>query len=562
MKSICLVLLICLITSCSKTIEIDRDFKILFKVNGVERTVYDFESSYVTHLISTGKNDSRNERETFLTEMIDEILLAQSAIDKGFTSHLKYQAAIEYQQRKSMIDTYFVDMMEDKIEPLTDDEIRLAYAKKQRTVYIRQLYSKDQKDLELAYDSLNSGKNFIDVANTFYETEEYDSSAGYLGPISYFGVDDVVAEAAYSTNQGQFTKPIRSRLGYHIIYVDHITYPAILAEDEYLYRKQGIASQMRLRKQRLVSNDYIFDLMSGLDVQTDNTNLRLLREVIANIEDAELIRQPNKSESPELLWTDERVEQLSNLFDRNAILATYKTDQGIQVFTFGEYLSWLPYLSFQESKIRLGASVGRGMRNQVLYEMASFEDYHNDSSVKKKVEMRSYEILSDLYQYSITMDALLDTSQVEVPETFKSRLISSRNLLLKASYWKIPMSNFEKTKQLKEQIVSGTLPSSIQGFTEIINSTIDINEYDYDLVKKSNLKQPIIAYSDEQGWILLQVDEREIIEISSETNYDDLQKSFKVFDSIRKELDYLRSEANIEVDRNLFEEISKIWALS
>ena len=123
-------------------------------------------------------------------------------------------------------------------------------------------------------------------------------------------------------------------------------------------------------------------------------------------------------------------------------------------------------------------------------------------------------------------------------------------------------SNFEKIKQLKEQIVSGTLPSSIQGFTEIINSTIDINEYDYDLVKKSNLKQPIIAYSDEQGWILLQVDEREIIEISSVTNYDDLQKSFKVFDSIRKELDYLRSEANIEVDRSLFEEISKIWALS
>ena len=112
-----------------------------------------------------------------------------------------------------------------------------------------------------------------------------------------------------------------------------------------------------------------------------------------------------------------------------------------------------------------------------------------------------------------------------------------------------------------------TSNTAVPTVTAIVNTGasvkfVDINEYDYDLVKKSNLKQPIIAYSDEQGWILLQVDEREIIEISSETNYDDLQKSFKVFDSIRKELDYLRSEANIEVDRNLFEEISKIWALS
>ena len=35
-----------------------------------------------------------------------------------------------------MIDSYFVDEMDEKLEPLTDDEIRLAYAKKQRTVYV------------------------------------------------------------------------------------------------------------------------------------------------------------------------------------------------------------------------------------------------------------------------------------------------------------------------------------------------------------------------------------------------------------------------------------------
>lgn len=88
--------------------------------------------------------------------MIDEILLAESATTKGLTEHPTYQAAVAYQQRKSMIDTYFVDAMEEEIEPLTDDEIRLAFAKRQRKVYVRQLYSKDPSEIEQAHEALES----------------------------------------------------------------------------------------------------------------------------------------------------------------------------------------------------------------------------------------------------------------------------------------------------------------------------------------------------------------------------------------------------------------------
>ena len=42
----------------------------------------------------------------------------------------------------------------------------------------------------------------------FIKQKTYDSLAGYIGPISYFGVDDAFAEAAYSTNLNEFSKPI------------------------------------------------------------------------------------------------------------------------------------------------------------------------------------------------------------------------------------------------------------------------------------------------------------------------------------------------------------------
>ena len=562
MKLKSLLVLSWLILGCTEPSYIDRDFLVLFSVDGVERTVYDFESSYVAHLISTGKNDSNNEREVHLAKMIDDILLANSAINKGLKNHPIYQAAVDYQKRKSMIDNYFVDEMDEKLEPLTDDEIRLAYAKKQRTVYVRHLYSKNKDEIQQAYDSLESDINFVDLANKFYKTLDYDSSAGYLGPVNYFGVDDVFAEAAYSTNEGEYSKPIRTRLGYHIIFVDHITFPAILAEDEYQYRKQGIESQLRLRKQQLISNDYIYELMSELDVQTNTQNLIELREIISNLDNNSIVQETVNPENSEVIWTDNRIKKLTNSFDGNAVLTTYELDGQLQVFSFGEYLNWLPYLSFQESKLRLGASVGRGLRNQVLYELAQKRNYDEDDRVKQKVDKRAVEILSELNQYQMSIQAIKDTTFLIVPESFRDRLISSKNLLLQAEYWKIPVSSMEEAMSVKNKIEQGSSPIVYPGYQRVDFSSIDNSESDYDLVRKSLIETPIIASSSQTGWMVIQVNKREITEIDTETNVNNLQRSFKVFSKIQTELDSLRSQANIDINTELFEEMYKIWSPS
>jgi hypothetical protein len=60
----------------------------------------------------------------------------------------------------------------------------------------------------------------------------------------------------------------------------------------------------------------------------------------------------------------------------------------------------------------------------------------------------------------------------------------------------------------------------------------------------------------------LQVNRRDISEIATQTKVDDLQRSFKVYNTIQTEVDSLRALANIEIDTELFEEISKLWSPS
>lgn len=537
-----------------------RDYKVLFEVNDVQRTVYEFEKSYTERLIATGRHDSRSERNAHLNKMIDNILLSQSAASKGMLDHQIYRSAIEHQERKSIIDVYFIDQMEQEINPLTEDEIRLAYAKRQRKVYVRQLFSQDPADLDSAWQALESGMEFVDVANQFYATSTYDSLAGYLGPISYFGADDNVAEAAYSIPQGTYTEPVRSRLGYHILFAERVEFPALLTEDDFQYRKQGVESQLRLRRQRLVSSEFVYNLMNQLDVEVNRENLLQLQNAINDLDSDAIINEEPLLESEGRNWTDSRVSSLANQLDQDLVLATYTIDESPSVFTFGQYIDWLPYLSFQESKIRIGASVGRGMRNQVLLDKALSEDYAQDQRVKKALELRATDILSQLQQYQLTMEAVLDTQAVQVPETFRERLTSSKDIVLKAAYWKVNAGSLDEAQRIVQRLSKGTDPATIEGYTSPASGVLDKNESDYNLVLKSVPQTPTVSYTADQGYFVLNVEQRSIEEVGVSTKVSDLEHSYKVYQAIRGEVDSLRREADIEINMELFREIYEVWS--
>lgn len=537
-----------------------RDYQVLFEVNRIERTVYDFEKSYVEHLIATGRHDSKSERNAHLNKMIDDILLSQSAEANGLLDHEIYRSAVEHQERKSIIDVYFIDQMEQEIDPLTEDDIRLAYAKRQRKVYIRQLFSRDPADLDSAMQALETGESFVDVANQFYETTSYDSLAGYLGPISYFGVDDNVAEAAYSIPQGTYTELIRSRLGYHILFAERVEFPALLTEDDFQYRKQGVESQLRLRRQRLVSSEFVYNLMNQLDVEVNRENLLQLQNAINDLDSDAIINEEPLLESEERNWTDSRVSSLANQLDQDLVLATYTIDESPSVFTFGQYIDWLPYLSFQESKIRIGASVGRGMRNQVLLDKALSEDYAQDQRVKKALELRATDILSQLQQYQLTMGAVLDTQAVQVPESFRKRLTSSKDIVMKAAYWKVNAGSLDEAQKIVQRLSEGADPATMDGYTSPASGVMDKNESDYNLVLKSVPQTPTVSYTADQGYFVLNVEQRSIEEVGISTKVSDLEHSYKVYQAIRGEVDSLRREADIEINMELFREIYEVWS--
>lgn len=99
--------------------------------------------------------------------------------------------------------------------------------------------------------------------------------------------------------------------------------------------------------------------MEGLNVQPDRENLNELRQTILNLDGEGIISNMPQPENNAYNWTDERLEQLEASLNPDLMLATYDLEGSRFEFTAGDYLRWLPFLSFQESKTRTGASVGQ-----------------------------------------------------------------------------------------------------------------------------------------------------------------------------------------------------------
>jgi len=552
----CVISFSIFLTNCSNQ---NDSQEVIATVNDSEVTVSDFEQKYVEHLIKTGRNDTKSERYRFLSEIIDNIVLADAALDKNYLGNPIYQDAIWYQNRKSLADIYFVDQMNERLEDPEEEDVRLAFAKSKRKVYVRHLFSKNEEKVNTFYQRLEAGEDFVDLANEFYETAVYDSTAGYLGPISYYGIDDNFAETAFSINQGNYSRPIRTSFGFHIIYVEKVIFEALLTESEFQVRREGIKNKVKQRNQALEADEYIRSLMSRLDVQMSREPLVNLMKDIQNLPSLEEIDiERNKGDTEGISWDNQKLNELESEVDQKNILGTYVLLGERIDFTIEDYLNWLPYLPLDESRNRTGASVGRALRNEVLMRLAKDEEYSEDERVQKKIKDRGMEVLSQLYQQDLIKEALEDSSEIDVPDNFRSQVIRKRSYKIETSYWKIMATSLDEAKLIRSEILTGTPKQTFPNYTSVEDATLSPTDPDYYLVSDATVGSPVAIKSNTQGWLVINVNNREYIETRVDTKDVQIDKMYKVLNYLDTKIDSMRSVADVSIDTTLFDKIYEL----
>ncbi len=134
-------------------------------------------------------------------------------------------------------------------------------------------------------------------------------------------VDDAFAEAAFSLGAGEFSEPVQSRFGYHIIRAENIVRSALLTESEFQTRRGGIGKRARIRKSRLAGDRFVREFMSDANVVVNPVAVRALNAFLL---EAERSVEPR----PVSVLAEEPGEidptALLSSLDPDVILATYQ----------------------------------------------------------------------------------------------------------------------------------------------------------------------------------------------------------------------------------------------
>lgn len=528
---------------------------VISQVNEDTVTAEFFNQAYIQHIINSGRNDTREERYSFLNSIHDDLLLSQQA-EKYQLLNDEYESYIKQVEQISVADRFFTSSFLDTLSLPSEQSIEAAFFNTKVKLHVSHLFFTESSEADQAYDRLQEGESFLDLANEIYNIPQYDSTAGYLGEISYFNVDDAFGEAAYELKSGEYSEPVRTRQGYHIIYVNHRIGNPIMTQAEFEYKKRGITGLTKERIKTLKGDAFVQTYMQSLDVQVDQSAVEQLFQVLRSLEPS-----PNRGLDPSGINQEiatypssEEVEFVRQEFEPETVLASYDHMGEEQLFRAEDYFNWFKTIPLQEARSRTMASVGRALRNQVFYEAGNAQNLINDPIVQYNIDFKAEFYKAYLVKKYLSEQPVGDISEEEQMAAFRGMgMNSATNRTF--SGWVITTDNFEEAQLVKAKIENGeSEPDSFQRFESYEDQDPRVVYALQSQVLRAPLNMPVVTTTNDAFYVLY-VSDRSMERRTFEEAQDEVLDRMSNYYNIVEELRGLHKEADISVDTTAFESL-------
>lgn len=273
-------------------------------------------------------------------------------------------------------------------ESIPEQEVEDAYKKMATKFHLRHLFARTKNEIDSLYTRLQNGESFSTLAHACFRDSVLKENAGDLGTLSWGDLDDLrLEEAVFHLAVGQYSPPVESVNGWHILFLENLIYNPLLSEQDYLLHRESI--RRRICRRRLVqqSEERIKQLMQSKDIrmnvpliiELEKTQRRLKNNGMVQISDITQV-----ADSPLEQMLDRRLD---------AVLASYDG----QPWTVADFRRTLHTVSPEILQRGLYRSVAVSLRNHFLLDLAKQKRIAQLPSVRHEVADKRQHLLSALY---------------------------------------------------------------------------------------------------------------------------------------------------------------------
>ncbi|MCF7843106.1 MAG: peptidylprolyl isomerase, partial [Lentisphaeria bacterium] len=229
-----------------------------------------FQRGYLPVILYGDKFDSPETRVQTLDYLIGDKLLAQEAE----RVHLDTMPILKHVRRvaehKAMARHLYDEWVREKIPEPTEEELREAFARNNKQLFVRHLFAPSAEAADSLYALLESGRmTFEEIASRIYADSLLAENGGALGWLEWGDLDENLENAAYESPVGEFTRPVRSQYGWHILRVDDFKRQMIVSEDDFQKKKKFLKNRIYERREAVVSKQVMNEFMEAQNVQFD-----------------------------------------------------------------------------------------------------------------------------------------------------------------------------------------------------------------------------------------------------------------------------------------------------
>jgi len=351
---------------CHKQLELNEN--IIFIVEDKPFSLEEFRQRYELDPAFPGYNKGYSGIKEYAEKLIDHFLADRLGQKEGLYEIPPFSSYLNYERQRAVIQSYYKEVVKNKIN-VNDQEIRDAFLKSEVKLHVKHLFSPDSFDAQKLYKSLQQGTSFDELAkNVFAKT---DSSLGGpdLGVISWGELDPALEKEVYCLNISEYSKPIKSRWGYHILFVIDRKENKRFTQSDYQEKYYYIHKKLKRRKEEIASGKYLKDFLDPLKITVKKEAFIMIVQTlkIGYDNQTKLVFQPIQP------ITDEQISLIENYpeYDPEQLFLTSTYEN----WTLKEFLSKLKKLPVTErpqvlSPEKLKEDIGIFIRNEFIYEDA------------------------------------------------------------------------------------------------------------------------------------------------------------------------------------------------
>jgi len=434
--------------------------EVIAMVNGESISLEEYKLAYIEVLKQPDKFDSIELREAFLNELIHRKILAKEARDKNYAEDEKHKYRVDAFHNKCLRDAHFESVIKPKIK--TDDKLlREVYKYSQEERKVQHLFFADKVDADKAFELLNKDVPFDEIATKLFSDSVMAKTKGSLGWVHWDQMEFDMAMAAFRLNLNEFSKPVKSTYGYHILKINDFKKKPLLTEHDYQTQLLNTQKMIETRLGEKLAFDAIGQIMQDVDIKMNPKMVRFVGEILNKV----LQREPSTTDQMQLVQLD--LEEQKSLEDMTWELRNdpmiYLDDVTISV---GEFISNLSFIPYNEIKRSYKTVLNYAVRDAKLtMEAKALGLAESSNKVKLRTQIYDDYLLQFKRQAEIIRN--VDTNESEIKDYY-SALVKGK---------KLPDETFEQNYSvIKKQLLKIKKSKAISSYLNDMKTRIEIEK--------------------------------------------------------------------------------------